>query len=155
MEKTLSDEEIKILRLAMLHSKSILAKIFGSLLLLIVFLNLNYQEDIFIKYEWLKLSLQMLPILIIISGILSCTSFIIDIKNRKKIILKTLCKRLTFSSDVVSHHLIIEGYGEIDLIDYNYKEFYDSFSDELELFEIHIAPKSRVILFVNKIGSFY
>ena len=94
----------------------------------------------------------MIPYYGFADAIIDFSKFILDIKYRKKIVLESLCKRITDNSgDGVSHDLLIEGYGEIDLIDYNHQQYFYTFSEQFELFEIHIAPKSKFILYAKKV----
>lgn len=91
--------------------------------------------------------------LVILSTIKRILDFQIDIRNGNKLVVFSDCRKLTKSSDTVSHHLLIKEYGEIDLFNYNYHYYFSFFSEKFEPYEIHLAPKSKVILFAKKLNS--
>ncbi len=149
----LSEKEIKSLKKARVGNKTSMVKIIGSIFM-VVFLNYSDDKNEILKYNhWIKPVLFLIPTLVLLSGVRDFFLFYLDFKNKKKIVLKAYCKINSYSSDVVSHHLIIEGYGEIDLVNYNYNNYFKEFSELNELYEIHFAPKTKTILYVKKMNE--
>jgi hypothetical protein len=144
-------EDVKIIKKAMYSNSVFFAKILVSIVFFFVFSNIDYTDDIFLRIIWLKTVLNLIPYFVFASAIFDFSNFILDIKNKKKIILTSLCKAELSYSDVVSRSLNIQDYGEIIMTDYNYRNYFTLFSDQFELFEVHIAPKSKTLLYAKKL----
>lgn len=150
MKKKLSPEDIAVLK--KLHRRTIFFEIVGWLFILgfaVAHTAWWIRED---DFRFLDLLLYMIYIPIIAVMFDGFFRYGREIKQGEKIVLYAECKIVTYEiNHKPQEYLAIEGYGGVTLFRYNKKNYRSLFTELPERFEIHLSPKSEVILFAKKI----
>lgn len=145
----MTDEDVSTLKKALQTNISIL--VFVSILCLIwMGYSIFYQsvDEETSKWGWLSI---IASGFLLFSSLYSILGYIYDLVKRRKIVIKANCKKTVHYGESISEYVKIEGYGEIGLSGYNREMYFSYFSAENEKYELHIAPRSKIILFVSKI----
>jgi len=101
----------------------------------------------------LKYVFYILPFSLVFKGVYKLLSFSLDIRNGQKIVLISVCKKRVEDGDGGPYeYLVIEGYGELYFAGFNSEVYGLIFLDKAETYEIHLAPRSKVILFAKRLS---
>jgi hypothetical protein len=106
--------------------------------------------------EWLLTFVPLIPLLVLLHTVAGYWYYVWDIKKGEKWVFKEQCKRKVINFDADRrNYLWIENFKEIEMEGYNYDN-YDNYTkyfpeDEIDKYEIHLAPKSEVILYLKKL----
>lgn len=151
MKKKLSPEDIAVLK--KLRRGTIFFEIVGWLFILgfaVAHTAWWIRED---DFRFLDLLLYMIYIPILAVMFDGFFRYGREIKQGEKIVLYAECKIVAYEIDhKPQEYLAIEGYGGVTLFRYNEKNYRSLFTELPERFEIHLSPKSEVILFAKNIG---
>ena len=151
MKKNLNPEEIAILK--KIGNRTIFFEIVGWLLILgfaVAHTAWWIRED---DFRFLDLVLYMIYIPILAVMFDGFFRYRREIKKGEKIVLYAQCYTSILEIKHKQHkYLEIKGYGGVPLSGYNEKKYGSLFTALPERFEIHLSPKSEVILFAKKIA---
>lgn len=100
---------------------------------------------------WVLYLLYIISVIFMFKGVKNILNYQLDIARGYKLVMTTNCRRYTETGDGESHHITIEGYGKLDLFGYNKECYLTHFSEQEKRYEIHLAPLSKVLLFVRYI----
>lgn len=98
--------------------------------------------------DYLFVTVFLIPIFRSLTKIINLRS---EIKNGKKIVVFSECKKMVEYGDNSQDYLLIEKFGRVNLTGYNHDVYFSFFTEQTDFYEIHIASKSKVILFAKKI----
>jgi hypothetical protein len=104
------------------------------------------------KPDWWVLYLfYIISIALMISAVKNILNYQLDIARGYKLVMTTNCRRYTETGEGTIHHIMIEDYGKVYLSGYNEECYFSRFSEQEKRYEIHLAPLSKVLLFVQYI----
>lgn len=98
--------------------------------------------------DYLFVTMPLIPIFRSVIKIINLRS---EVKNGKKMVVFSECKKMVEYGDNPQDYLLIEKFGRVNLTGYNHEVYFSFFTDQPDFYEIHIASKSKVILFAKKI----
>ncbi|AEE53399.1 hypothetical protein [Haliscomenobacter hydrossis] len=150
MKKNLSPEDITVLKKA--RNRGLFPDIVFWLFILafvVAYTVWRIQEDEFRGVDLLLYGMYIPFLVFLFNGLFIYGR---EIKQGEKIVLYAICKVITKQRENKSYnYLAIGGYGDVDLSGYNKKHYSSVFTERPERFEIHLAPKTQIILFAKKI----
>jgi hypothetical protein len=88
-----------------------------------------------------------------VNAIKRLLDFSLDIKNGQKIVLTSMCKKIITEGEDGQRTLQILGYGGVPFTEGSFLSFAELVSEEFELYDIHLAPRSKIILGINKMDQ--
>ncbi len=154
----LDTDDILTIKHAILEHKGIMllsffmnSFIFGGLYFSLIYKNSDHNG----WPIWLIYLLLSIPIFSFISTILSLKDLFADLKENKKNIVKSQCKRIILNSEGGDvENLWIEEYKQIEMSSFDTNKYRDILPEN-QVFdcEIHIAPKSEIILKLIKVNE--
>ena len=150
----LTEEDIITIRKARSNDlASFLMMFFASLFFLYFAISGSTKPELWdTKPDWWVLYLfYIISIALMISAVKNILNYQLDIARGYKLVMTTNCRRYTETGDGESHHIMIEDYGKVYLSGYNEECYFSRFSEQEKRYEIHLAPLSKVLLFVRYI----
>ncbi|MCC6726376.1 MAG: hypothetical protein IT258_17850 [Saprospiraceae bacterium] len=151
-------EDISTIKHALLEHKSMMllsffmnSVMFGGLYFILIYKNSEHLG----WPRWLIYLVLSLPFFSFSSTIIGLKNFLIDLKEHKKNVVKSRCKRFVSNSESGDiENLWIEDYKQIELSTLDANRYRDILPEN-QVFdcEIHIAPRSKAILKLLKIEN--
>lgn len=100
---------------------------------------------------WVQYLFYIISIALMLSTVKNILNYQLDIARGYKLVMTANCRRYTETGEGTSHHIMIEDYGKVYLFGYNEECYFSRFSEQEKRYEIHLAPLSKVLLFVRYI----
>lgn len=151
----LTSEDIRTIKKARVNDLGIYIMMIFASLFFFFFILLGSKKPEFFEDGppplWISYLVYILSIGLMFNAIKNILYYQIDIIRGYKLVMIANCKKYTESGEGVSHHLIVEDYGKIDLFGYNEECYFSRFSEQEKRYEIHLAPLSKVLLYVRYI----
>jgi hypothetical protein len=116
----------------------------------VLVLNTSIDEFEHLYDDWL---LDIVFFVLFIYAIKRLLDFSLDIKNGQKIVLTSMCKKIITEGEDGQRTLQILGYGSVSFTNGSFLSFAKLVSEEFELYEIYLAPRSEIILWIKKLGQ--
>lgn len=140
-------EKIKNARTENMSSYLIMFFAFGVFLIGII----TSKEDLSKEGKLVEYMFWLVPIIGFLGSIKLMLNYTVDLLRGFKIVSNAYCIRHTDTGEGTSHYVRIDD-KEFSLTGYN-EQYFSCFSEKSELYELHFAPWSRVILQVKKIRA--